>query len=433
MAPTALAFDRTTRRGRAPRGATCAGTPPGRRAWSTTRGSRAIARRSTRTGRRSRASPRRNSRRGPPPSGSRSSSTPTMRTRSRSCSTRYPDLTSIKDLGGCLREPVEAARSSSSSARRERSTTWSTDDARRRRRGRAARALRAQVRVDRLSGASPGGVSGRARSMRSSRTRTRRFLSDRTRNRFDAARGRLEVSKIFDWYGDDFARAAGSVAKFLGALRGGARRRRARCGAHRRGDGADRLPRLRLASQRREKDTVMRQEPTFHATDGLAEVRRYYGEVLRATRDLKTSACCAGDAVPERLRALVADVHPEIRERFYGCGLPLPPALDGCTVLDLGCGTGRDCYVLSRLVGERRARDRRRHDARAARGRAPASRLARRAVRLHAFQRRASRGLHRGSPCARRRRRERRRRRSRTASSTSRPTSRASSARSSGC
>lgn len=33
---------------------------------------------------------------------------------------------------------------------------------------------------------------------------TIRFLSDRTRNRYDAARARLEVSKIFDWYGDDF-------------------------------------------------------------------------------------------------------------------------------------------------------------------------------------------------------------------------------------
>lgn len=98
----------------------------------------------------------------------------------------------------------------------------------------------------------------------------------------------------------------------------------------------------------------MRHEPTFHApSDTLADVRRYYGEVLRGSADLKTSACCAGDAVPPHLRPLVADVHPEIRERFYGCGLPLPPGLDGCTVLDLGCGTGRDVYVLSRLVGER--------------------------------------------------------------------------------
>lgn len=33
----------------------------------------------------------------------------------------------------------------------------------------------------------------------------RRFLSDRTRNRFDAASGTLWVSKLFDWYGEDFA------------------------------------------------------------------------------------------------------------------------------------------------------------------------------------------------------------------------------------
>jgi hypothetical protein len=32
----------------------------------------------------------------------------------------------------------------------------------------------------------------------------RRFLSDRTRNRYDAGKGKLEVSRIFDWYGQDF-------------------------------------------------------------------------------------------------------------------------------------------------------------------------------------------------------------------------------------
>lgn len=31
-----------------------------------------------------------------------------------------------------------------------------------------------------------------------------RFLSDRSRNRWNAANQRLEVSKIFDWYGEDF-------------------------------------------------------------------------------------------------------------------------------------------------------------------------------------------------------------------------------------
>lgn len=32
----------------------------------------------------------------------------------------------------------------------------------------------------------------------------RRFLSDRTRNRYDPAKHKLEISKIFDWYGKDF-------------------------------------------------------------------------------------------------------------------------------------------------------------------------------------------------------------------------------------
>lgn len=44
----------------------------------------------------------------------------------------------------------------------------------------------------------------------------RRFLGDRTRNRYDPARDVLEVSKIFDWYGGDFERPPyGSVAALL--------------------------------------------------------------------------------------------------------------------------------------------------------------------------------------------------------------------------
>ncbi len=39
--------------------------------------------------------------------------------------------------------------------------------------------------------------------------------------------------------------------------------------------------------------------------------------------------------------------------RYFGCGLVIPEKLEGCAVLDLGSGSGRDCYVLSKLVGER--------------------------------------------------------------------------------
>jgi SAM-dependent methyltransferase len=81
-------------------------------------------------------------------------------------------------------------------------------------------------------------------------------------------------------------------------------------------------------------------------------VQNYYGQVLKSSQDLKTSACCTLDAMPRHLRPHLADLHPEVVARFYGCGSPLPPALQGCTVLDLGCGSGRDCYLLSRLVGE---------------------------------------------------------------------------------
>jgi len=86
-------------------------------------------------------------------------------------------------------------------------------------------------------------------------------------------------------------------------------------------------------------------------TNPLEEIRDYYGRVLESQADLRTGACCAPGSVPEHLRHLVGNVHPEVQGRFYGCGAPLPPALEGATVLDLGCGSGRDCYVLSQLVG----------------------------------------------------------------------------------
>ncbi|ASK35405.1 DUF547 domain-containing protein [Alcanivorax sp. N3-2A] len=44
---------------------------------------------------------------------------------------------------------------------------------------------------------------------------TRRFLSDRSRNYFDAEQQALRVSRIFEWYNEDFVDAAGSLSAFL--------------------------------------------------------------------------------------------------------------------------------------------------------------------------------------------------------------------------
>lgn len=90
-------------------------------------------------------------------------------------------------------------------------------------------------------------------------------------------------------------------------------------------------------------------------TNGLpltAAVQEYYGETLQTSADLKTSACCTIESIPSHIKDILKDVHTEVLEKFYGCGSPIPQMLHGQKVLDLGSGSGRDCYVMSKLVGE---------------------------------------------------------------------------------
>lgn len=88
------------------------------------------------------------------------------------------------------------------------------------------------------------------------------------------------------------------------------------------------------------------------SNDIKENVKEYYGKILNTKNDLQTSACCTADALPKYLRPLARDIHDEVNEKFYGCGSPIPLELEGCTVLDLGSGSGRDSYLFSRLVGE---------------------------------------------------------------------------------
>lgn len=83
----------------------------------------------------------------------------------------------------------------------------------------------------------------------------------------------------------------------------------------------------------------------------LDVVKEYYGTILKSSDDLKTSACCDAAALPVHLQRLLANVHPEVSAKYYGCGLVAPTALAGRRVLDLGSGSGRDAYLLAQLVG----------------------------------------------------------------------------------
>ena len=82
------------------------------------------------------------------------------------------------------------------------------------------------------------------------------------------------------------------------------------------------------------------------------KVSDYYGKILQTKKDLKTNACCTLDKMPAYVKEPLKLIEDEIQTKFYGCGAPIPLVLDGMKVLDLGCGTGRDCFVLSYFVGE---------------------------------------------------------------------------------
>lgn len=81
-----------------------------------------------------------------------------------------------------------------------------------------------------------------------------------------------------------------------------------------------------------------------HVGDPEGSVRaRYSG----AARDVAAALCC-----PVEYEARYLDVIPrEILERDYGCGDPTTYIRRGETVLDLGSGGGKVCYIAAQIVG----------------------------------------------------------------------------------
>jgi ubiquinone/menaquinone biosynthesis C-methylase UbiE len=76
-----------------------------------------------------------------------------------------------------------------------------------------------------------------------------------------------------------------------------------------------------------------------------AAVKERYGQGAKAQ---EAALCCPVDYDPKYLKI----IPEEIIEKDYGCGDPSKHIKQGETVLDLGSGGGKICYIASQVVGE---------------------------------------------------------------------------------
>lgn len=74
-----------------------------------------------------------------------------------------------------------------------------------------------------------------------------------------------------------------------------------------------------------------------------------YHRYAAAAQSREEALCCPIEYAADFL-SIIPD---EIIERDYGCGDPTPYAREGDTVLDLGSGGGKLCYILAQVVGKR--------------------------------------------------------------------------------
>lgn len=62
---------------------------------------------------------------------------------------------------------------------------------------------------------------------------------------------------------------------------------------------------------------------------------------------------CEVERLHPSLAEILQTINPDVLQAPGGAVSPLPPAIEGCTVLDLGCGGGLTAFAASRLVGSK--------------------------------------------------------------------------------
>jgi arsenite methyltransferase len=99
-------------------------------------------------------------------------------------------------------------------------------------------------------------------------------------------------------------------------------------------------------------------EPTtagrqLEAQQVYESVKEYYGHRLQRSGDSLLVGRHNATQQHPFLEQILSKVPEEVASRYFGVGNPLPLGSEGMRVLDLGCGSGRDAYVASALVGAR--------------------------------------------------------------------------------
>lgn len=78
-------------------------------------------------------------------------------------------------------------------------------------------------------------------------------------------------------------------------------------------------------------------------------LKTYYGKVFE--QGYRVGCGCVTEHLHPEMEALLGRIVPDASVNPAGCSSPLPPDLEGCTVLDLGCGAGVTAFAASKLAG----------------------------------------------------------------------------------